>query len=229
MSLDARLTKLMPGLSARERAILVLRSLKEKTPEDPLWRRTMPQEQARECRRLILMNACNIYLPLYITVVEQKTEHLCLKRHWHSTLLSFGLGTWRLGELVPPNKRKQAAKAVAQFFPVIELPWDEAEHELSWINVSDGMWEALRTGVSQLWEDVRAIDTVVDSVAVEFDGEDPLRPIMRGVLEATRKKLTALHEYLSIEEPLALPEPSEEVMEIVQNYFDNGKRLMEGL
>jgi hypothetical protein len=148
---------------------------------------------------------------------------------WHATLLSFGLGTWRLGELVPASKRKQAEKAVAPFFPVIELPWDEAEHELSWINVSDGMWEALRTGVSQLWEDVRAIDTVVESVAVEFDGEDPLRPIMREVLENTRKKLTALHEYLSIEEPLELPEPGEEVMEIVQTYFDNGKRLMEGI
>ena len=86
MSIDARLNKLMPALSAKERAILVLRSLKDKTPEDPLWRRTMPQEQAREFSRLIvLMNACNIYLPLYITVVEQKTEHLCLKRHWHSS------------------------------------------------------------------------------------------------------------------------------------------------
>ena len=173
MSIDARLNQLMPVLSAKERAILVLRSLKDKTPEDPRWRSTMPLEQSREFSRLIiLMKTCNIYLPLYIAMVEQKTERLCLKRHWHSTLLSFGLGLWRLSELVQANKRKQAEKAVAPFFPVIELTWDEVEHELSWINVSDGMWEALRTGVSQLWEDVRAIDTVVDGEAVEFDGED---------------------------------------------------------
>ena len=64
MSIDVRLNKLMPGLSAKERAILVLRSLREKTPEDPLWRRTMPQEQPAEFRRLmVLVNACNIYCP----------------------------------------------------------------------------------------------------------------------------------------------------------------------
>ena len=77
----------------------------------------------------------------------------------------------------------------------------------------------LKMTSSQLWEDVRAIDTVVESVAVEFEGEDPLRPIMRGVLETTRQKLMALHEYMSIEEPLELPQPGEEVMELVQIYF----------
>ena len=41
MSLDTRLQKLMPALSAKERAILILRSLKEETEEDPSWRNTM--------------------------------------------------------------------------------------------------------------------------------------------------------------------------------------------
>ena len=60
MSIDARLNKLMPALTARERAILILRSWKEKTPEDPLWRLTLPQNQATEFSRLIdLMNAVN--------------------------------------------------------------------------------------------------------------------------------------------------------------------------
>jgi hypothetical protein len=57
MSIDARLGKLMPALSAQERAILILRSLKEKTPEDPLWRSTMPREQAAEFNRLIVAHA----------------------------------------------------------------------------------------------------------------------------------------------------------------------------
>ncbi len=66
MSLGARLNKLLPVLSAKERAILVLRSLKDKTPEDPIWRQTMPREQSPEFNRLIvLMNACNNHLPLH--------------------------------------------------------------------------------------------------------------------------------------------------------------------
>ena len=75
MSLPGRLNKLMPSLTVKERGILVLKSLKDKTPEDPQWRRTMPGTQTVELNRLIgLMNACNIYLPLYITMVEQHTE-----------------------------------------------------------------------------------------------------------------------------------------------------------
>lgn len=125
-----RLNKLMPALSARERAILVLRSLKDNTPADPLWRRTMPQEQAREFSRLIvLMNACNIYLPLYITVVEQKTEQMNLRLTLIRTMAHFGSSLWHLGALVPTAKHKKAQQVVEGVFPVIELPWDGEEHE----------------------------------------------------------------------------------------------------
>ena len=102
MSIDARLNKVMPALTARERAILVLRSWKEKTPEDPLWRRTMPLEQTTEFNRLIvLMNACNIHLPLFITMVEQHTEQLYLRFLWLDTVIGFGGQIWRLAELIP--------------------------------------------------------------------------------------------------------------------------------
>ena len=102
MSLDTHLGKLMPALTAKERAILVLRSLREKTPEDPRWRRTMPLDQTREFNRLIvLMNACNIYLPLYITMVEQHTEQLFVRFSWLQTVLGLGMQTWKLAQLVP--------------------------------------------------------------------------------------------------------------------------------
>lgn len=35
MTIDGRLSRLMPVLTAKERAILVLRSLQNHTPEDP--------------------------------------------------------------------------------------------------------------------------------------------------------------------------------------------------
>jgi hypothetical protein len=53
MSIDYRLHRLSPKLSARERALLVLRSLKEGTPEDFAWRHTMPPAQAHDFNRLI--------------------------------------------------------------------------------------------------------------------------------------------------------------------------------
>jgi hypothetical protein len=40
LSVEARLQKVMPALSAKERGLLVLGCLKDGTPEDPLWRKT---------------------------------------------------------------------------------------------------------------------------------------------------------------------------------------------
>ncbi len=81
MSIDARLSRLSPGLSARERAILVLKSWKDGTPEDPAWRRTMPNDQAREFNRLIdLMNSINIRLGGYVAVLRQNVECVELRQ-----------------------------------------------------------------------------------------------------------------------------------------------------
>ena len=100
MSIDSRLKRLAPALSAKERAVLVLRSLREKTPEDPAWRSTMPRDQTTEFNRLIvLMNACNIYLPLYITMVEQSTERLYTKLHWLMTMSELGSAVWHIASL----------------------------------------------------------------------------------------------------------------------------------
>ncbi|MPZ49024.1 MAG: hypothetical protein GEU75_06915 [Dehalococcoidia bacterium] len=87
MSLDARLNKLMPALSARERAVLVLRSMKDKTPEDPSWRRSMPSSQTHEFNRYIeLMNGCNHRLAFLILHVCKEVEKLELRIAWLSTL-----------------------------------------------------------------------------------------------------------------------------------------------
>ena len=228
MSLATRLDKLMPVLSAKERAILVLRSLKDKTPEDPMWRQTMPREQSPEFHRLIvLMNACNIHLPLYITIVEQHAEQMWLRMNWLMTITEFGSALWNLGSLVPASKHRQAEKAVAEMYPVVELPWDQEEHPQSWLNVSDNMEKNLREGVAHLWDDLNAIDAVLADVAKEFGGEDPLRPIMRGVLDKTRKELSLLHELYSGKEALAVREPSQDALDVAQAYFAAGKSLME--
>ena len=52
MSIDTRLSRLIPGLTARERALLILRSLKEKTPENPEWRRSMRGTVMHESKHL---------------------------------------------------------------------------------------------------------------------------------------------------------------------------------
>ena len=59
---DGRLNKLYPGLTAKERAVLVLKGWKQDTEEDPLVRRTMPVEQGAEFNIYIdlLNGACEL-------------------------------------------------------------------------------------------------------------------------------------------------------------------------
>ena len=91
-SIDARLNKVMPGLSARERAILILGSFKSKTPEDPKWRNTMPPDQVPEFNRLIgLIGACGVQLAHLVTFLEGEVEKLELR-----VLLLHLLDSWNL-------------------------------------------------------------------------------------------------------------------------------------
>jgi hypothetical protein len=172
------------------------------------------------------MNACNIYLPLYITMVEQHTAQLWLRVSWLMALMQSGRQLWELGKLVPASKRSAAENLMEGSFPVVELPWDTEEHEHSWLNVVDRMHAGHRLWLASLWQELRSIDVVLDDLAQEFDGEDPLRPIMRGIVEKTRRDLSLLHSAFNEEAPLELPEPDEESMELARKYFDNGYRLM---
>lgn len=179
MSLDQRLNRLMPTLTARERATLILRSLRENTSEDPLLRRTMPNDQAREFNHYIdLMNACNMYLPLYITMVEGHSKELELRFGWLLTLARFGNHTWNLAQLVPASKRAQAERSVAGAYPAVEFPWQPEVDEHSWAVVSERAHEAIRRDLMGLWQELKGIDAVLEDVASRFDGEDPLRSVM---------------------------------------------------
>ena len=115
MGMDGRMDRLMLALSARERAVLVLRSLQQSTPEDPAVRRTMPRTQAAQFNHYTyLMNACNIYLPLYITVVEQQTEQLLMRVMWLESVLGQGTAVWELGKLLLSNKQDLAEEIVSR-------------------------------------------------------------------------------------------------------------------
>jgi len=55
------------------------------------------------------------------------------------------------------------------------------------------------------------VETVLEEVAVEFNGEDPLLPLVRQVLDKTRRDLADLHLLLDfVDAEAELPEPDEE-------------------
>ena len=77
MSINTRLSRLMPALLARERAALIVRAFKDNTPEHPDWRRTMPNDQADELRRLRgLEKAVSTQLVYRIRFLKKEVERL---------------------------------------------------------------------------------------------------------------------------------------------------------
>jgi hypothetical protein len=86
--------------------------------------------------------------------------------------------------------------------------WDEAMVALR---------ESLREGVPWCWQELRAAEAVLEEVAEAFDGEDPLLPPVREVLDNTRQELVQLHPLLDfVDVEVELPEPGEERVEFLR-------------
>ncbi len=87
MTRKGRLDRLYPGLTARERALLVLEAWKEGGEEDLQVRNTMPNSQVEEFNRYIaLMNGCNQHLGPYLLLLSALVEQLSLKLGWLKTI-----------------------------------------------------------------------------------------------------------------------------------------------
>ncbi len=349
-SIDARLNKVMPGLSAKERAILALGAFKSKEAEDPKWRLTMPPAQLAEFGRYIdLINAVALKVAATVIVISKEVEKLELNRNLHSVLRlwEFNLAeidfaaslvsrepisesehrrlvertaagyvrvdllatvlaeerrawsdedleevTWagervvkheawnRLrgeadaeirraaaaGELVSKGKGKDLRVRSGSFDtwlgrepvayptwaggfevrpdddPRVEADQRNLEHlqkaltqtplarmvegelpadEDSVSDLAELLEESMKRAVVQAWQELRAVEVVLDEAAAEFDGEDPLRPRLRQDLDQARETLQKLRAYLwHRDESYELAEPGEEEL-------DAARRLIE--
>ncbi len=113
MTKNARLDKLYPGLTAHERALLVLQAWKDDTDEDPQVRNTMPNSQVDEFNRYIaLMNGCNQHLGPYILVLRAVVEQLSLKLGWLMTIRLWTLNSEELAFAAFRAAREPIAKSV---------------------------------------------------------------------------------------------------------------------
>ena len=95
MSGNQRLDRLYPALTAKERALLVLRAWKQDQEEDAAVRRTMPADQGRDFNYYIhLMNAANLDAGKYIAVLNLMVDQLGSKAAWLASLQMWGIRVW---------------------------------------------------------------------------------------------------------------------------------------
>ena len=127
---DRRLDRLVPALSAKERALLVLRHYKEGTEAPPAITATMPPHQAQEFNRLIrLMNAANLELACVLMVVNADVRRIDLKYGWLLSLMLccdeiYGFGYTVLRHVQDPKLKREVRKLLAQTPGQIGRPVD---------------------------------------------------------------------------------------------------------
>jgi len=118
---NGRLERLYPALSAKERAILVLRAAKEYDRENPLVRSTMPHAQADEFNRLVgLTSAANLEMGLVVFAVSTQVQQLDLKMGWLATLEHCAAEFALMGGYIAGSTKE----------PVTETQYREREREL---------------------------------------------------------------------------------------------------
>jgi hypothetical protein len=148
MSGNQRLDRLYPALTAKERALLVLRAWKASQEEDVAVRRTMPADQGLEFNRYIhLMNAANLDAGKYIAVLKGIAGELNLKAAWLASLQMWGIRVWDVWvyiavhtnePITESEHRRLVEEARAEMVPVTDLAemlverydaWTEADME----------------------------------------------------------------------------------------------------
>jgi len=192
----------MPALTAKERFLIELRSYQAGEKPDLTIRRTTPDEQRTEFNHYIrLFNKVNRKLGAYTVVVSSLVEKLDVR---FALMLSTGelaLRMWELAKLIPAGKQARAEAILEKSFRPIDLPWDKEEKQGSWLDESDRLLDGVRRELFNRWQEVQAIEAVLEEVAAEFGGEDLALPDIRGFLAEAKTKLGLIGEFVAEERP----------------------------
>ena len=231
------LERLYPALSPKERAILILRAWKAGEEHDPQIRYTILTRQVEEYNRLIaLMRGASGELAQYILLLVQTVEQLALRWAWLASVHLAALNACALAEagLEAATGRKEKAALRRALKPLMarfavalygDPRWGTGDGSTKMTGgvVAEGLIEGMREIWPQRWRELRAAEIVVAEAAEEFDGEDPLDPEVRLMLDACRADLLDLREQIErYSGALAQEEPEEELFVRLRAVVRNG-------
>lgn len=195
-TLAARLSRLTPALTAKERAALVLRAQAAGEQVDPEVRRIADPDQRRAFDRLMgLGYVINRELGAVCQIIESHVDAL------DSVLYPLRLLNQAAGLL---EEAEGAAKP--------------ANDDRNWRRKGDttvpeflrGVAEELRVetlrDLASIWRQVRALELVWDELASEFGGVDPVHPSLRAKTAALATRLRAIASELGGKRRLGEPD-----------------------
>jgi len=115
VSIDARLDKLAPALTAKERAILALRAWKEGVQEDPQVRSKISPQQGPEFNHYIgLMRGVYDFLSLYTLILDQSLTLFDARYGWLLSLHLWALTTMDLAGYIAFHTKEPITRSEYQ-------------------------------------------------------------------------------------------------------------------
>ena len=186
MSLHSRLQKVTQGLSPPQRAVLVLQALRDGREPDPELRRIADEQQRQAFNRLVsLIWMTNHHIGAVANITAYRVD-LVEDAQRYFNLFNEAASLLEEAEGVKRTRgykdwRKRQSITAAEFLRSLALECRE-----------DGI-----SVLVHLWQELLAQQLVRDDIAAEFDGEDPLLPVNREVIDDTRSRLLASAEAFS--------------------------------
>jgi len=216
MTLAARLSRLTPALSGKQRALLVIRAHLDGREPDPDLFAPLPAEQRREY---------DYYIALLYT--SNTTLGVLLQSLiWIVDALERDLEQYAM--------LTQASRLVEEALEETPDP-DLARRWKSRSNVTlpeflRGLERDIKTGglkrLLLLWQELRGLELVWAEITGECDGDDLRRPDLVEQATTLRSRLFELIQNASPKHAKKLPEPNEEALRGIRDQVDEAMRMM---
>jgi hypothetical protein len=198
MSITARLQKVTQGLSPLQRALLVLQALREGKEPDPELRRIDDEQQRRAFNRYMgLLWVIKHQLGAVLSIIQSRVE--TAENHLHY----FELFN-QAAALVEEQEGVKPARG--------HRKWRQQKGEITVPAFLRSLaLEARDDGSAQLrhlWQELQAFEQVVDDLASDFAGEDPLLPDLRERAADIRSRLLSAATRLGAGKLPDTPDPA---------------------
>jgi hypothetical protein len=212
--------RIYSGLTALERARLVLRTWHDGVRENPAWRLTMPARQGNQFNQYIyVMNAANMHVAQMINSLDADRDLL-----WEWLYRFSMLEEWLIDLMRDAPSAARGARQRAQHKDAVQRAAARREQLEQALATLEGH---LVRGASRAWANMRAIEVGLDEMTAQFDGTDPLKPSHRQHLQEIRESLDELIDCMADFEPsVERREPDEEMLSLVRSTVPAMRMMM---
>jgi hypothetical protein len=214
VTMQARLHKVTQGLTPLQRAVLLLKAMQEGREPDTELRRITDEQQRKAFNRYTsLLWLTNHHIGAVVSITAYRVDLVQDARKYFDLF----------NEAAALLEEAEGVKRSRGYKDWLKRPSITASEMLRSLAL-----ECRKDGIRHLvhlWQELLAADVVRDDIAAEFEGEDPLLPAYREIVEGARAELLAAADAFSARK--LLPKiPSDEFVSSYQAMVNEAYRQL---